>query len=158
MPNLGKFPIFDQKKIMSDDLKAKETEWLSKLAAMRDAIAKLNLPTDSDDEPIYGQDLNLSDDDFLYHSGSDDIWGVISADITDSSDHEPPLNNGAAHSAVASSSQQFDRHWLQSQCAAVAGRSQGFDAEGLTEQILAVVSSDSSGRSELLDWGSCNEN
>jgi hypothetical protein len=131
---------------MSDKLQVMEAEWLSKLAAMRDAISKLNIPKEEPPQgELYGYDLGLSDDDFSYPSGSDDIWDLISDDTDYSSDHEPhhQLDDSFASSAVVE--QQYDRNWLARRSAGVASRTSGFDADALTDQILAILSSDSSG-------------
>ena len=140
---------------MSETLQAMEAEWRSKLAAMREAISKLDLSNDETGGALYGQELGLSDDGFLYGSGSDDIWDLISDDASQSSEHETQQLNGAAAS-FSPIARKFDRDWLAGRCADVASTSSGFEADALTDQIFAVIASDSSGTMATLSLQSAS--
>jgi hypothetical protein len=131
---------------MANKLDIMESEWLIKLAAMRESIAKLNLSEHDSSSPIYGSDLGLNDDEFLYGSGSDDIWDLISDDTDDSPDDivSSPAN-GTLVVPSQPAAEKFDRNWLLDQCALVASRKSGLEVDALNDQIIAILASDNSG-------------
>jgi hypothetical protein len=131
---------------MTTNLQAMESEWLVKLAQMRESIAKLNLSDNGSASPTYGSDLGLNDDEFLYGSGSDDIWGLISDDAGESNDENSfQKNNGASVAVGPPADRVFDQEWLSTQCAMVASKASGLETEFLRDQIIAILASDSSG-------------
>ena len=71
-----------------ESIAATESQWLSQLAAMRQAIADLKLPRDPPHESIsYGSDIDLDiDDDYSSPGTNDDVWDVISSDDETSDD------------------------------------------------------------------------
>ncbi|KAL6705791.1 putative steryl acetyl hydrolase mug81 [Coniothyrium glycines] len=115
-----------------------QTQWLEQLAAMRKAIAELNLPADAEKAPAYGADIDL-DDDFSGTASGDDIWDIISDEYEEeySSDHLEQYPNGKDLGTV------FDQEWLAGKSADVARSSSGLDAGALKEHIIAILSSDS---------------
>jgi antiviral helicase SLH1 len=132
---------------MATKLDTMESEWLTKLAAMRESIAKLNLSEHDSSSPIYGSDLGLNDDEFLYGSGSDDIWDLISDDADDSPDENVVSTaNGALAVPSQAAAEKFDRNWLRNQCAMVASRKSGLEVDALKDQIIAILASDNSGK------------
>jgi antiviral helicase SLH1 len=124
---------------MSPVVENLQTQWLSQMAQMRAAISDLGLDSKhKTDSNTYGTDLNLSDDEFLSSSTSDDIWDSIS-DYSDDEGDSFQLNEDAFTSSV------HDRKWLAVQCHAASRRHHGVDENILLDHITAVLSSDSSG-------------
>jgi antiviral helicase SLH1 len=124
---------------MSSSLHAAQAQWLEQLEAMRKAIADLHLPSDAEQGPAYGDDLELDDDDLSGAASGDDIWDVISDEFEEeySSDHlEGYVGEHSAKEA-------YDQHWLADRCRQVAQRGSGLDASALQEQLFAVLASDS---------------
>lgn len=129
---------------MSSSLDSAQTEWLEQLAAMRQAIADLNLPPYIEKTPAYGDDLDIDDDDLSGTVSGEDIWDVISDEYDEeySSDH---LDQYVDDQLVMD---LYDQNWLANRCADVARRSSGLTAGVLKEQILAILASDSNGEPE----------
>ncbi|KAF2663905.1 Sec63-domain-containing protein [Microthyrium microscopicum] len=123
---------------MSAALESLESEWLSKFEQMREAISKLNLSQEELLAPQYGSDLGIDDDDFLYGSGTEDIWDLIS-DETDQSYHDSPVIAPVS----APTQHGYDRNWLRSECLDLASRTSGLDGDSLCEHVLAIIGSDS---------------
>ena len=126
-----------------DDISTAESQWLSQLAAMRQAIADLKLPKGQNVEPIsYGSDIDLDiDDDYSSPGTVDDVWDIISSDdeadsglddLTDVPSHVAPSQSAA-----------YDRTWLGERCLDVAMRNSTMDAEELSQQIIAALATDS---------------
>jgi antiviral helicase SLH1 len=117
-----------------------QAQWLEQLAAMRKAIAELNLPAQEQKPPAYGDDLEFDDDDFSGTASGDDIWDIISDEYEDeySSDHLERFSD--AHSGGTT---LYSQQWLAEKCAGIAQRSSGLDAGALKEQISAILASDS---------------
>lgn len=118
-----------------------QAQWLEQLAAMRKAIADLNLPAEGQKPPAYGDDIDF-DDDFSGTASGEDIWDIISDEYEDeySSDHLeefPDLPTGGS---------LYSQQWLAEKCANIAQRSSGLDAGALKEQISAILASDSNGK------------
>lgn len=129
---------------MSAAMDEAQAQWLEQLAAMRKAIAELNLPADTDKAPAYGADIDF-DDDFSGTASGDDIWDIISDEYEEySSDHLDHFNDGP------STANAHDQQWLATKCAQVAQNSSGLDAGALKEQIVAIISSDSNGNKPYL--------
>ncbi|KAF2177516.1 Sec63-domain-containing protein, partial [Zopfia rhizophila CBS 207.26] len=124
---------------MSPSLDNAQSQWLEQLAAMRQAIADLNLPPSAERAPAYGDDLDLDEDDLSGTASGEDIWDVISDEYGDefSSDPLDDLDSGFPGKEL------YDRHWLAEKCAEVARKGSGLDGAALKEQISAVLASDS---------------
>ncbi|KAF2712595.1 Sec63-domain-containing protein [Pleomassaria siparia CBS 279.74] len=126
---------------MSTSVDAAQAQWLEQLAAMRKAIAELNLPTDVAKGPAYGDDLNLDDDDLSGTTSGEDIWDFLSDEQEEvySSDHldEEDVQVEFGNSGL------YDKQWLTAMCSGVSQRSSGLDASALQEQISAILASDS---------------
>ena len=116
-----------------------QAQWLEQLAAMRKAIAELNLPADTEKTPAYGDDFEFDDDDFSGTASGDDIWDIISDEYEEeySSDHLDQFLDKQAGGEL------YDQHWLAEKCSDVARMSSGLDAGALKEQISAILASDS---------------
>lgn len=125
---------------MSRALEIMESEWLSQLAVMKAAISDLKLSNRNFKTEEYGQDLNLSDEDFSYNTSSDDLWDLIS----ESSDNEYVSDPSHVATPVAPS-KSYDRDWLGAKCVVVSQGNSGLDAGTLRDHILATLASDSSG-------------
>lgn len=128
---------------MSPSLETAESQWLSQLTAMRNAIAELKL----DDQPngqaqAYGQDIVVNDEDLTGGSGSDDLWNVFSdeeddeysSDMLDGvDDYSPDLNVETG---------PYGNEWLKSKCFAIANTKVGLNPEELEQQLSAMLASD----------------
>jgi antiviral helicase SLH1 len=124
---------------MSESLDSVQAQWLEQLEAMRKAIAELNLPPTTEQEPAYGDDFDLEDDDLSGTASGEDIWDVVSNGLEDeySSDHLDQYPDGQGTGTL------YDQQWLAEKCADVARRGSGLDAGALKEQISAILASDS---------------
>ncbi|KAJ5767604.1 hypothetical protein N7533_000187 [Penicillium manginii] len=120
-------------------------QWLSQLAAMRQAIADLKLPKDLPRDSIsYGSDIDLDlDDDYSSPRTVDDVWDVISSDeeTTDDLDDLNDLNDISLSHPPHSSS--YNRSWLESKCQELAARNSTMDSVELSQQIVATLAADS---------------
>lgn len=109
------------------------SQWLDQLAAMRKAIADLNLPKNPSLK--YGNDLDLDfDDDSSSPRTVDDIWDVISSDDETVDDFDDI--NGVALSPTGPS---YDRSWLEDKCRDLAIRKPGMDAAELAQHIASAL-------------------
>ena len=137
--------------IMSPSTFSAESQWLSQLAAMREAIAGLKLQQQDDYGKGYGYDLQIGTDEDSESSGIDDIWDVLSdsggalesADSTDGAgksvvDWPAPLNS--------------HRWWMKNKCLELARTSTGFSGDELQDQILVLLASNLEGMPLLLCW------
>ncbi|KAJ5467942.1 hypothetical protein N7475_005694 [Penicillium sp. IBT 31633x] len=128
-----------------DSITATESQWLSQLAAMRQAIAELKLPQELPHESIsYGSDIDLDiDDDYSSPGTIDDVWDIISSD-DESSDDLGDLDGleglDGLHFTQESS---YNQSWLEEKCQDLAMRSSTMDATELAQQIIATLAADS---------------
>jgi len=127
---------------MSPSLANAESQWLSQLAAMRQAIADLKLDQSNDETHQYGRDIVIDDDDLLGGSSSDDLWNVFSEDEDDeyTSDMIDGFEDYRPDRGVEGG--VFDQVWLRSKCLAFASRKAGLDSEELRQQLLSMLASD----------------
>jgi antiviral helicase SLH1 len=127
---------------MSSSADVAQAQWLEQLAAMRKAIAELNLPAGATKGPAYGDDLDLDDDDLSGAASGEDIWDFVSDEQEESysSDHLEEHIDG-----FPGKSGQYDQQWLAAMCADVSQRGSGLDAGALQEQLSAILASDSNG-------------
>ncbi|OQD89494.1 hypothetical protein PENANT_c002G02253 [Penicillium antarcticum] len=125
-----------------DNISATESQWLSQLAAMRQAIADLKLPQEFPQEPIgYGSDIDLDlDDDYSSPGTVDDVWDIISSD-DETSDDTDDLDRFDEFPIEQES--LYNRAWLEDKCQDLAIRSPGMDAAELSQQIIATLAADS---------------
>ncbi|KAJ5771096.1 uncharacterized protein N7511_003147 [Penicillium nucicola] len=125
-----------------DDISATESQWLSQLAAMRQAIADLKLPQELPQEPIgYGSDIDLDfDDDYSSPGTVDDVWDIISSD-DETSDDIDELDRTDEFPMEQES--MYNRLWLEDKCQDLAIRNSGIDAAELSQQIIATLAADS---------------
>ncbi len=125
---------------MSPSVNEAQAQWLEQLAAMRKAIAELNLPAHTSQAPAYGDDLEFDDDDLSTAISGDDIWDITDDEYqghsrSDPLDHFPRDSTERSH---------YDQQWLAEKCGHIARRTSGLDAEALRSQIMAILASDSS--------------
>ena len=128
---------------MSPTLETAESQWLSQLTAMRQAIAELKLADQSKSlDQAHGRDIVVDDDDLTGASGSDDLWNAFS-DETDSSYSSDMLDGiEVASPGLGASEHPWGHVWLRSKCLGIAGRKSGLDAEALQQQLSAMLASD----------------
>lgn len=128
---------------MSSFAEDAHAQWLQQLATMREAIADLNLPTDTAKTPAYGHDLHVDDDDFSGTASGNDIWDMISDGYEDDYSSNPsdqfPDNQAQGNT--------YDQAWLAAKCAVIADASSGLDTAALKEHITAILASDSNSSS-----------
>ena len=125
---------------MGDAMFEGETQWLSQVAAMREAIASLQLPPLQDATQMYGADLQLDDD--SNDSLDDDIWEVSSEfDESPPSAHDGIEINGIK-TPDDTTGTRYDKSWLRQQCTNLAKMRSGIEAEDLSQQITALLASD----------------
>lgn len=135
---------------MSPAAESAESQWLTQLAAMREAIAGLKLDQPNGSVQEYGHDLLVEDDDLSGDSGNDDIWDVFSedegyeysSDSLDGEDEALPEEEtfGGKHG----------QDWLRSKCVAFTSEKSGLDASELHEQLLGLLASDMRGMLMLM--------
>ncbi|KAJ5241679.1 uncharacterized protein N7469_000006 [Penicillium citrinum] len=125
------------------DAETAESQWLSQLAAMRQAIADLKLPKDVPHPSTtgYGSDIELDlDDDYSSPGTVDDVWDVISSDEETTDDLEDLEEVSSPHISRSSS---YNRVWLDGKCRELAFRNSSMDSAELAQQILATLAADS---------------
>ncbi|KAJ5943789.1 hypothetical protein N7516_003957 [Penicillium verrucosum] len=125
-----------------ENIAATESQWLSQLAAMRQAIADLKLPQHLPHESIsYGSDIDLDiDDDYSSPGTNDDVWDIISSDDESSDDLDDFDGLDGLHLAPGSS---YNRFWLEDKCQDLAMRNSTMDATELAQQVIATLAADS---------------
>ena len=111
-----------------------ESQWLTQLAAMRQAIADLKLPSDPAKEPSYGSDLELDFEDDYSSPGTidDDIWDIISSDDESSEGYDDFDDLPSAPLTSA-----YDQTWLEQKCQSLASNKPGLEAHDIAQQITA---------------------
>ncbi|KAJ5101298.1 hypothetical protein NUU61_003520 [Penicillium alfredii] len=120
-----------------ENIAATESQWLSQLAVMRQAIADLKLPKEPHESISYGSDIDLDlDDDYSSPGTVDDVWDVISSD-DETSDDLDELNGVPLPQASL-----YGRSWLQDKCMDLAVRNSSMDAGELAQQIIAALATD----------------
>ncbi|KLJ12359.1 hypothetical protein EMPG_09524 [Blastomyces silverae] len=124
-----------------------EEQWLSQLAAMRQAMEDLNLPKTGDSVP-YGQDLYLDDDEFSSAPESvEDLWDIISEDDDDdrtSDDSDVMVDNRVNGQEIPEQKGLYNHQWLEDKCQAVAARNSSLNASELQQQLMSVLAADAS--------------
>jgi antiviral helicase SLH1 len=122
------------------NLDAAEAEWRAQLAAMREALADLKLPSKPSniDTASYESDIDFDDDDFPSGNSGDDIWDFIGESEEDLYSSEPNEDD-----VPDASDGGYGPQWLKSRCLGFAARKQGLSGEDLQEQIMALLASDS---------------
>lgn len=130
---------------MSSSAAEAQAQWLEQFAAMRKAIAELDLPRNSYDVPVYNSNIDLDNDDLSGITSSEEIWDIISDEDEDdySSDQYDPSFDAFTPKG------DYGQQWLTQKCAGVAQLSSGLDAGSLREQISAILASDSSSRAPV---------
>ncbi|KAL8790764.1 MAG: hypothetical protein Q9213_000388 [Squamulea squamosa] len=126
---------------MSPSIFSAESQWLTQVAAMREAIAGLKLHQANGSVQPYGHDLVIDDDGTSESSEKDDIWDVFSEEDVeeDSSD----LANGFAEVRIDDeTSTNRPSEWLRNMCVDLAQRNIGLNASELQEQITMLLTSD----------------
>ncbi|KAL6718330.1 putative steryl acetyl hydrolase mug81 [Lecanora helva] len=129
---------------MSPSLADAESQWLSQLAAMRQAIADLHLDHSNDDTKGYGNDIDIDVDydDLNGNSSSDDLWNVFSEDEEDV--YSSDLLDGVEDFShdLSPENTVYSPAWLENKCHAFANSKGGLNSEDLQQQLSAVLASD----------------
>ena len=127
---------------MLPSLETAESQWLSQLTAMRQAIAELKLDQSNGQDQAYGRDIVVDDDNLTGTSGSDDLWNAFS-DETDSS-YSSDMLDGVEDSShgLEASDRPWGHGWLESKCSSIADRKSGLDSGALQQQLSAMLASD----------------
>lgn len=112
-----------------------QTQWLSQLAAMRQAIADLNLPKPTE-STVHDLDLDF-DEDYSSPATVDDIWDIISSDDETTDDFDD------INGVPLSPSSPYDQSWLEEKCGNLAIRKPGVDSTELVQNITAALAADS---------------
>ncbi|KKK18105.1 hypothetical protein P175DRAFT_0502486 [Aspergillus ochraceoroseus IBT 24754] len=117
-----------------------ESQWLTQLTAMRQAIADLKLPNPTTDQLTYGSDLDLDlDDDYSSPGTVDDVWDLISSDDESTGESLDEIDD----LPLPPSSMQYDQTWLEQRCQLLAYKNPGVDANELVQQLTASLATDS---------------
>jgi antiviral helicase SLH1 len=111
------------------EMSSTESQWLSQLAAMRQAIMKLNLlKNDINDGICYGSNLELDfDDEDFFSAATDNIWDVISSDEEESGDDLDDINGVFLFPSTVT----YDYRWIESRCKDLDYRRPGLPADEL---------------------------
>lgn len=124
---------------MSEPVFQSEAQWLSQLAAMRQAIASLELPPLKEPSQMYGADLELDDD--TTDSLSSDVWDG-SSEFNDRP--SSVLDDGELNGFKTPDAEKheiFDRNWLRGRCIDLAKSRPAIEAGQLQQQIMALLTS-----------------
>lgn len=130
---------------MSPATQLAESQWLSQLAAMRQAMADLNLPKAEDLLPP-GKGLNLGDDEFSSAPESvEDLWDIISEDDDDerTGDDSDAIVDASVNGVEPSGKMGvYNLQWLSHKCWAIAERNASLNASELQQQLISVLAAD----------------
>ncbi|OJD22204.1 hypothetical protein ACJ73_06450 [Blastomyces percursus] len=125
-----------------------EKQWLSQLAAMRQAMADLNLPKTGDSIPHGQEDLCLDDDEFSSSPESvEDLWDIISEDDDDdrtSDDSDLMVDSRVNGQETPEQKGRYNHQWLENKCQAVAARNSCLNASELQQRLMSVLAADAS--------------
>ena len=128
---------------MSPSLNILESEWRVQYAAMRQALAKLEIEQSSGERKSYGNDIVLDDKDLTASSGSYDVWDILSDDEQDAHYNSDSSESIAWHSnGRPKSAYSYGQEWLGGKCFAFASGKPGLDAEELQQQLSSMLASD----------------
>lgn len=122
-----------------------DSQWMSHMKAMQDAIAELKLPQTNGQSLTYGHDIVVSEDESLGVDIGNDIWDFLSSDDEDSSSSDRADSVEYDSYPNLASVEPHDADWLGMRCARVARGKSGLDPGDLEEQISAVLASDMEG-------------
>lgn len=127
---------------MAPSLPNAESQWLSQMAAMRQAIAELKLNRSDGDAHGYEDSLVVDDSDLTGDSGSDELWNVFSDEEQEeySSDMLDCIDDSIHGENIKE--QGYGQAWLRSECIAFTNTRAGIDAEELKQQLSAILASD----------------
>lgn len=131
-------------------LETAETQWLSQLRAMREAIADLKLPSPQpiDNRQKYGHDITLDDignDDLSSVDDFEDDEHSYGYNIEDQDLYGQPDSHKSCSQGTGEGQQMRGPDWLLMKCFDIAQRQSGMDAEDLQQQILMLLRSNSNG-------------
>ncbi|KAG5301910.1 activating signal cointegrator 1 complex subunit 3 [Histoplasma ohiense] len=130
---------------MSPAIQLAESQWLSQLAAMRQAMADLNLPK-TEDLLLSDQGLNLDDGEFSSAPESvEDLWDIISEDDDDerTGDDSDAMVDAKVNGVEPSGKMGvYNLQWLSHKCWAIAERNSSLNASELQQQLISVLAAD----------------
>ena len=127
-------------------LESAEAQWLTQLAAMRAALAYLELPSKFPNGEVstYGSDFDFDqDDDFTSGNSGDDVWDFISDSELDAWSSDDLAPEPSVEPSSSANAAHYGPQWLSSKCIGFASKTQGLSGEDLQEQIMALLVSDS---------------
>ena len=126
---------------MSPSFVHAETQWLSQLAVMRQAIADLKLDHSNREAQGYGYDMAIDDYDPTSGSGSGDLWDVNSEDDEDA--YSSDMLDGIEDFTPDSDDIDviFGATWFKSKCFAYASKRAGLSSKELHQQLSAILAS-----------------
>ncbi|KAB8290439.1 hypothetical protein EYC80_010871 [Monilinia laxa] len=133
----------------SSTLDSAEVQWQAQLAAMKNALAELNLPPKSTNGESRSYDIDVDfddDDEFTSGNSGDDVWDFISDEDDDLSSSD--INEDFPSLSDSAGAGSYGSQWLKTKCMEIAQRRQGLSGSYLQEQIMAILASDS-GEEEL---------
>ncbi|KAI0905593.1 Sec63 Brl domain-containing protein [Ustulina deusta] len=114
-----------------------EAQWRAQFAAMKSALANLNLPNQHQNLDLTpGANYDLDDEEFTSGNSGDDVWDFISDTEEDlySSDFIEEANGISDNEGGGIS-------WFSKQCSAISARKGGLAPDAFQAQILGVLSS-----------------
>ena len=128
---------------MSPSLIDAESQWLSQLAAMRQAIKDLHLDHSTAQDQGYGHHLDIDEADLHGGSSSDDLWNVFSDD-DDKDDYSSDMLDGIEDLGADSGSEdrEYGPSWLENKCRILANSKAGLDPGDLRQQVSVMLASD----------------
>ncbi|KAI1074958.1 Sec63-domain-containing protein [Whalleya microplaca] len=121
----------------SSSMSQAEAQWREQFAAMKAALADLQLPRkDPSVEAELGADFDLDEEDFTSGNSGDDVWDFIddseedlySSDFVEEVDGQP---NGEGHGTV----------WFAEQCSTISAKKDGLSSDAFQAQILEILAS-----------------
>ena len=128
---------------------AAESQWLSQLMAMREALSQIKVPSPQENGQMkgYGHDIELEDDDTSGPSLSDEPWEFDSDnDHSLSTEINVPVENSSSPDGN-SRAEEYGPEWLRRKCVDFVSRNSGLSVEDLHGQLIAFLGSDSDGKS-----------
>ncbi|KAI1115957.1 Sec63 Brl domain-containing protein [Nemania sp. NC0429] len=114
-----------------------EAQWRSQFAAMKSALADLNLPSQhQNSDTDSGANTDFYDEELTSGNSGDDVWDFISdtdedlysSDLVDETNDIPDDEHGGIS-------------WFSKQCAAISAKKDGLSSDHLQAQLLEILSS-----------------
>ena len=127
---------------MSPSFAEAGSQWLSQLAAMRQAIADIDLHGSDGKSQAYGHAIEIDGDSLVGGSGSDDLWSVLREDETAGYSSDTFVGFEDLIPDSSTTNVEHGIPWLSDRCMAYANGKGSLSAEELQLQLLGLLSSD----------------